>query len=212
MDAFAPGDSKPFDRVMDADCIVTDEEGNVSNKQQFLKDLRPLPKGLSGQIAVKELTVQEFPGFAVVRFLADESEQVFGQQLHTKYRFTDTYRRVGSDWKMVASHTSVITQDPPAQNVSKEVWPGLVGDYELLPDGWIVRITLRDGNLYSSTDRDRSGRFGKPRRLIPLTPDAFTAEGSLGEWLFVIDRDGKSSRIVDFRKFEPLVWTRVAGK
>jgi len=32
--------------------------------------------------------------------------------------------------------------------------------------------------------------------------------GSLGEWLFVTE-NGKAVRILDFRKFEPLVWTRV---
>jgi hypothetical protein len=31
--------------------------------------------------------------------------------------------------------------------------------------------------------------------------------GSLGEWLFVADKD-IATHIVSFRKFEPLVWTR----
>jgi hypothetical protein len=34
----------------------------------------------------------------------------------------------------------------------------------------------------------------------------------LGEWLFVVGPDGKAMRIVDFRKFEPLVWTRVTDR
>jgi hypothetical protein len=34
---------------------------------------------------------------------------------------------------------------------------------------------------------------------------------SLGDWLFVPGKDGKATKIVDFRKFEPLIWTRVAG-
>ena len=45
--------------------------------------------------------------------------------------------------------------------------------------------------------------------LIPLTPDAFVLEGSLGEWVFVVDEDRKAVRILNFRKFEPLVWTRI---
>src|SRR5262245_27233370 len=74
MDAVATGDKSAWDRIMDASCVVTTEEGQVLAKAQFLDGLSPLPKGLEGHIAVKELTVSEFPGSAVVRFLADESE------------------------------------------------------------------------------------------------------------------------------------------
>src|SRR5262245_34094899 len=101
MDAIAVGDRAAWDRVMDERAVITSEEGDVVSKEAFLKDLRPLPPGLTGTIAVKELTVDERPAFAVVRFLADESEVVFGQRLATKYRVTNTYRRDGSSWKMV---------------------------------------------------------------------------------------------------------------
>ena len=99
---------------MDPTCVVTSEEGQVLGRQQFLDELRPLPEGLTGGIAVRELKVQEFPSFAVVRYLADESESVFGQSLSVKYRVTNTYRRDGAEWKLVASHLAVVTQDPPA--------------------------------------------------------------------------------------------------
>jgi Domain of unknown function (DUF4440) len=202
MDSIAVGDKGPWDRIMDPACIVTSEEGDVVSRQQFLDDLRPLPPGLTGSISVKELTVDEFPGVAVVRYRADESEAVFGQRLATRYRITDTYRGAAGGWKMVASHTSVVTQDPPAQEVSRAGWPGFVGRYRLLPDGWTFTVELRDGALYGGRDPN------KLKPLIPLTPDAFVVSGSLGEWLFVTE-NGKAVRILDFRKFEPLVWTRV---
>jgi len=148
------------------------------------------------------LKVQEFPRFAVVRFLADERERVFGQQVTTKYRVTDTFRRDGNRWKMVASHVSVVTQDPPAQNVSKDGWPALAGTYRLLPDGWTFTVALRDGTLYGGRDPK------KLRPFIPLTPDAFVLSGALGEWMFVVE-NRSPTHIVNLRKFEPLVWTRV---
>jgi hypothetical protein len=150
----------------------------------------------------RELTVQEFPSFAVARFVADEWERVFGQRLTTKYRVTDTFRRDGDEWKMVSSHVAVVTQDPPAQNVSRAAWPALVGTYQLAPDGWSFTVELRDGTLYGGRDPK------KLRPFIPLTSDAFVLSGSLGEWLFVIE-NGAATRIVSFRKFEPLIWTRV---
>ena len=202
-DSIAKGDKSVYDRVMDADCIVTSEEGDVTGKKQFLEELGGLPPGLSGHIAIEDLTVQEFSGFAVVRCRLDETESVFGQNLATKYRVTDTFRRDGSAWKMVASHGSVVTQDPPAQNVSTAGWPALAGSYRLLPDGWTFTVELRDGKLYGGRDPK------KLRPFIPLTPDAFVLAGGLGEWIFVRDGAGRVTHILDFRKFEPLVWTRI---
>ncbi len=203
MDAVAPGDKAPWERVTDPLCVFTTEEGELLSRLQFLSDLRPLPAGLNGDIAVKELTVQEFPGFVVVRFLADERETVFGQKLATQYRITDTFRSDGREWKMVASHASVVTRDPPAQAVAKSNWPGLVGRYRLLPDGWTLTVELREGTLYGGRD------VKKLRPLIPLTSSAFVISGSLGEWIFVTNEAGKPTGILNFRKFEPLVWSRV---
>jgi hypothetical protein len=185
---------------------MTTEEGEVLSKAAFLKALAPLPAGLAGSIAVKDLTVDTFEGVAIVRYLADESETVFGQRLATKYRTTDTFRRAGDAWKMVASHVSVVTSDPPGQAVSPEGWPGLVGDYRLLPDGWTFHVVLRGSQLYGGRD------VNALKRMIPLTPLAFVREGALGEWLFVMGPDKKGTRIVNLRKFEPLVWTRVGDR
>lgn len=203
MDAVAPGDRSAWERVMDDGCVVTSEEGQVSSKVEFLRDLRPLPPGLSGGIAVHGLTVQAFPAFAVVRFAADEREQVFGQRLATRYRMTDTFRRDGPQWKLVASQAAVVTTDPPAQKVDASRWRDLVGTYRLTPDGWTFHVELRDGTLYGGRDP------AKLRPFIPLTPVAFVLGGSLGEWLFVLPANGPAGRIVELRKFEPLVWTRL---
>ncbi len=203
MDATAPGDKAVWDSIMDDGCVITSEEGQVSSKADFLRDLRPLPAGLAGGITVRDLPVQPFASLAIVRYEADEWEQVFGQRLTTKYRMTDVFRQDGAAWKLVSSHTSVVTADPPAQSVDRSRWGALVGDYQLLPDGWVFHVELRDGTLYG-------GRTpGKLRPLIPLTPVAFVLEGSLGELLFDTADGGRATRIVEIRKFEPLVWTRV---
>ena len=205
MDAIATGDKKPWDEATDPAWVLTTEEGQLMGKKQFLEELRPLPAGLKGDISVQDLTVQHVgDGVAVVRFLADEWETVFGQRLSTRYRVTNTYRRDREEWKMVASHVSVVTHDPPAQEVSKDQWPGFVGTYQLLPDGWTLTVELRDGLLWGGRDPK------KLRQFIPLAPNAFVLSGSLGEWIFVTDK-GAVSHVLNFRKFEPLVWSRVEG-
>jgi hypothetical protein len=207
MDAIAPGDKAVWESVMDDTCLLTSEEGQVSSKADFLRKLKPLPPGLAGGITVRDLTVQPFASFAIVRYGADEWEDVFGQRLQTTYRMTDTFRRDGTAWKLVASHTSVVTADPPAQSVDKSHWRDLVGDYQLLPDGWVFHVELRNDVLYGGRSP------GSLRPLVPVTPSAFVLEGSLGELLFDTGGvNGRASRIVELRKFEPLVWTRVTPR
>lgn len=203
MDAVAVGDADTWDRATDASYILTTEEGQVMTKAELLKRFRPLPPGLKGTIVVRDLTVQDAGDTAIVRYTADETETVFGQRLTTKYRVTDVFRPNAGAWKIVASHTSVITADPPAQDVSTAGWPGLAGTYRLLPDGWTFHVVFRDGRLFGGRDP------AKLQPFIPMTPTAFVLSGSLGEWLFEVDQSGRGTRIVNLRKFEPLVWTRV---
>jgi hypothetical protein len=203
MDAITKGDKSEWDKVMDPACVITTEEGQVLGKKQFLEELRPMPAGLTGDISVQDLTVQPSENVAIVRFLADEWQTVFGQRISTRYRVTDTFRRDGAQWKMMSSHISVVTHDPPSQEVSKDRWPAFVGTYQLQPDGWTFTVELRDGLLYGGRDPK------KLRQMIPLAPDVFVLSGSLGEWIFVTDK-GAVTHILSFRKFEPLVWTRVA--
>src|SRR4029450_12748909 len=176
--------------------------GQVLPKKELLADFNGLPPGLQGRITVRDLTVQDAGDTAVVRYLADEWESVFGQEMTTKYRVTDVFRRDAKGWRAIASHTSVVTQDPPAQPVSTAGWAGLAGTYRLLPDGWTLTVELRDGTLYGGRDP------AKLRPFVPMTDQAFVLSGSLGEWLFVVE-DGRGTRVVNLRKFEPLVWARV---
>ena len=205
-DSFLRGDKTAWERVLDPKSMGTSEEGQMTDKQQVLDGLRPLPPGVAGGFAVNELTVQEFSEFAVVRYVADGWQSVFGQMLATKYRITHSFRRDGASWRLVASHVSVVTQDPPPQTVSSAAWPNFVGTYQLLPGGWTLTVELRDGKLYGGRDP----KALKP--LIPLAPDAFTLSGSLGEWIFVTDANGRATRIVAIRKTQALVWTRVESK
>jgi hypothetical protein len=138
-----------------------------------------------------------------VRFLADEWETLFGQRITVRYRITDTFRSSGEGWRLAASHTSVVTQDPPGQPIARADLEGLVGRYQLPPDGWIFTVELRDGELWAGRDPQRL------RRLVPLTRDAFVLHDSLGEWLFERGADGKGERIVNLRKFAVLVWNRI---
>lgn len=76
----------------------------------------------------------------------------------------------------------------------KAVWAALLAEDYVLTS---FTVTEKDGVLYGARNT------AAPRRLIPLTPEAFVLEGTLGEWLFVRE-GGRATRIVNLRKFEPL--------
>src|SRR5450432_590 len=61
MGAVAKGQKDVWDRVMDPGCVITSEEGQVTGKQQFLEEFRPLLPVLPGAIRVRDLRVPEFP-------------------------------------------------------------------------------------------------------------------------------------------------------
>lgn len=45
-------------------------------------------------------------------------------------------------------------------------------------------------------------------RLLPLAPNVFARKGALGELIFIPGKKDGASRIVDYRKFQPLIWTK----
>jgi uncharacterized protein DUF4440 len=203
VDAIATGDRAVWDRALAAEYALTDEEGRVIGRREFLDELTGLPKGFSGNIVVKDLTVDEYPAFAVVRYLDDEHENVFGQELHTFYRATDIYRKDGAGWKLVATQVTVVPSDPEALvTPSGKELARLEGTYQLGPGrDYLVRV--RDGKLFGGRNETSL------KEMIPLSPLVFVPKGGIYPQIFVLDGSGKATKLVQYHKFEEVIQTRV---
>jgi hypothetical protein len=68
---------------------------------------------------------------------------------------------------------------------------------------WIFHVVLRDGSLFGGRDA------AELAPLIPMATNVFVRRGSSGELIFISDANGDATRIIDLRKFQPLIWTRV---
>ena len=148
MDAVTDGDKAVWDRVLDADCIITTEDGEFQRKAKFLEELKPLPRGFSGKITVRDLTVRQLGGAAVVHYWLDELEQIFDQQLNTTYVETDVYRRDGASWRMVAMQVTVVPRDLAPIPQRSADWQELLGDYQYSPAATSrYRVFMRDDAL-----------------------------------------------------------------
>jgi hypothetical protein len=202
-DAIATGDHAVWERTLASEYVLTDEEGRVIARKQFLDELKGLPPGFSGSIAVKELTVDEYPAFAVVRYLYDEHETIFGQELHTFYRTTDTYRKDRRDWKLLATQATVVPSDPePLVTPTAAELARLEGTYRLAP-GRDFLVKARDGKLFGGRNE------ASLKEMIPLSPLVFVPKGGIYPQIFVLDASGKPVKLVQYHKFEEVVQKRV---
>ena len=205
-DAVAPGETAVWDRVLDADCRITTEDGEVLDRRRFLEGMRPLSAGFVGHIKVRDLTVRQLGGAAVVHYWLDETEDVFAQHLRTTYVETDVYRRVTSSWKMVALQVTVVPRDLDAIPVPATDWPALVGDYRLADEATShYEVRLRDGALYGGRDQKSA------TLLIPLAPLVFFQKGSIHIMIFVRDGSGEIGEVRELHKYNEVVMKRVAA-
>src|SRR5262245_44053210 len=52
MDDISDGKTSDYEKYMHPDCFVVTEDGSMVDKQKFIADIHPLPKGYSGFIKV----------------------------------------------------------------------------------------------------------------------------------------------------------------
>ena len=172
----------------------------------MLADIRPLPPGFSGQIKVRELTVREIGGAAVVHYWLDETENIFDQTLRTTYVETDTYRRVTDGWTMVAMQVTVVPRDMEPIDVDSSGFATLTGEY-----GYSDRassryhVLLRDGVLFGGNDLKNA------TQLIPLSPLVFHQKGSIHLMVFVRDKSGSVSEVRELHKYNEVRMKRLVG-
>lgn len=203
-DAVATGDKHLWSALLDHDCIITNEDGAVMDRQKFLDDLRPLPPGFTGTTKVRDLTVKHFGTAAVVHYWLDETEDIFGQHLATGYVETDTYRKDGHSWKIMAQHTTVVPRDMDPVEVDKSGWDKLAGSYTLSEKtNKRYRVVLREGKLYGGSTAETS------TELIPLSPLVFQQKGSIHLMVFVKGQDNNISEVREIHKYNEIRMTRV---
>jgi hypothetical protein len=81
-DAIASGNAAVWDKYLDPNVIFAEENDTYKGKADMLKEIVPLPKGLSGVIRVELLSYHEEDGIAVALFRQNETEHYFGQTIY----------------------------------------------------------------------------------------------------------------------------------
>jgi hypothetical protein len=204
-DAITSGEQAIWDRTMDAGCVITTEDGEVEDKAKFLDDLRPLPKGFVGRGTIRQLTVRDLGGAAVVHYFIDETEDIFEQHLKTAYVETDIYQQHAGSWKMVAMQVTVVPRSMEPIAVDHGGWRRLTGEYHFPGDDKIrYRVFVRGERLMGGRDEKSA------KELIPLSPLVFHQEGSIHLYVFV-ETAGAVNEVRELHKYNEVRMVRAAA-
>ncbi|HEY1548990.1 MAG TPA: DUF4440 domain-containing protein [Kofleriaceae bacterium] len=204
LDAIGSGDRPVWDRLLDPAMTFFDENGKVYDKAGILKELDPLPAGITGHLELAKFEVRELGADIAVVFHEDhETESFHGVPVVTDYRTLDTWRRDGQRWRLIASAIQAVLRDPPAITLPPAQLDDYVGTYRLGADlSYAIR---RDGaKLFG----ERVGS-NKPVELFVEVRDVLFAAGApRSRKIFFRDEAGKVTGFGDRREGRDLMWKR----
>jgi hypothetical protein len=203
-DAIAVGNVAVWDKYVDADVIYAEEDDTYKGKADVLKEITPLPKGLSGEIKIDLLSYHEDGDVAVALFRQNETEHYFGQTIFAKYLTNTTWRKRADGWKLIAGQVLAEKTDPPAIVLPASQLAQYAGTYRLKDSEPTYTLTLENGKLMAT----RNGR--KPATWNAEVPDVFFIAGDPRiRKIFQRDASGKVTGFIERRESWDIVWVKI---
>jgi hypothetical protein len=201
-DALPSGDRGPWTSYYADDAMAYDEKGRAMNKQALLNDVEPMPAGYSGVIKVVHPHTTFAPGVAVLAYECEETETIFGQELHARYHTVDTWLYRQGKWQIATSQTMRYYEDPAVGSTDIAHMDDFVGVYELA-SGNRRTVTRVGDEIYL-----QRGNAAKVK-LLPESGDLFFRVGVEGRILFHRNSSSKVDALYDRRNNEDVVWRKL---
>ncbi len=149
-----------WDQALAAEAVYVDENGTILPRQEYLKQLVPLPAGASGEIKISSYSARVDGDLALVIHTDDEEENYHGQVLHAQYLTSETWRRDSGEWELYMVHTYAVLKDPPAIALPAKDLQEYAGRYAAAPE--LVYVIRWDGKQLNG---GRQGRTRKPLQV-----------------------------------------------
>ena len=203
LNAVSSGDAHVWDRYLDADVVYLSEDGSRKTKADLVREITPLPKGISGSITVSSFEVRLHGTTAIATHNDLESENYFGHPLKAEYRTTDTWIRTAQGWRLVASQVHAQLIDPPAIHLAPATLDEYVGGYRLNTE--ITYTISRQGDTLAG---ERSGRPSQALGIEAMDV-MFVAGQPRSRKIFLRSRDGRVIGFVDRREGRDIPWNRI---
>jgi ketosteroid isomerase-like protein len=203
-DAIASGNVAVWDKYLDPNVILAEEDDTYKGKADMLKEIVPLPKGLSGTIRVELLSYHEDDGVAVALFRQNETEHYFGQTIYAKYLLSTTWRMRTDGWKLIASQVLAEKIDPPAITLPVKQLGQYVGKYTLKDSAATYSLQLVGEQLIGTRDAR------KPAVWNAEASDVFFLSGDPRiRKIFQRDASGKITGFIERRESWDVVWLKM---
>jgi uncharacterized protein DUF4440 len=202
-DAIALGTVSVWDKYLDPDIIYAEEDDTYKGKNDVLKEIVPLPKGLSGTIEVVLLSYHEDNDLAVALFRQNETEQYFGQTLHATYLCNTTWKRTAGGWRLLAGQVLAEKTDPPAIRLPVADLRPYVGTYKLKDSEATYSLEIAGGKLTATRSGHASVTWSAEARDV-----FFKAGDPRIRNIFQRDSTGKVQGFVERREMWDIVWEK----
>ena len=203
-DALTNGTPALWDKYLDPDVIFAEEDDSYKGKDGMIKEVRPLPKGLGGEIKVELLSYHEDGDTAVALFRQHEIERYYGQTIHASYLLSTVWKKRAYGWKQIQGQVLAERTDPPSIALPTIDLQKFAGTYKLKDSEPTYTITLTDGKLMG-------GRAGKtPSEWNAETRDVFFIKGDPRiRKIFQYDAKGGVTGFIERRESWDIVWNKV---
>jgi ketosteroid isomerase-like protein len=102
-------DADAMDKMLDSDFVLTDYDGTVMSKAQFLASVRDKSNQLTLEVS-EDMKLHRHGDTVVVTGATHEKGTLKGKPYQHKGRFTDTWIRQDGRWICVASHLGLLSE------------------------------------------------------------------------------------------------------
>lgn len=102
-------DADAMDKMLDTDFVLTDYDGTVMSKAQFLQSIRDKSNQLTVE-ASEDMKLYRHGDTLIVIGATHEKGTLNGKPYQHKGRFTDTWIRRNGTWICVASHLALLSR------------------------------------------------------------------------------------------------------
>jgi ketosteroid isomerase-like protein len=203
-DAVTSGTPAVWDKYLDPYVIYAEEDDSYKDKDEMIKEIRPLPQGLGGEIKVELLSYHEDGDTAVALFRQHEVEHYYGQTIHASYLLSTVWKKRADGWRQIEGQVLAEKTDPPSIALPGSDLEKFAGTYKLKDSEPTYTITLIDGKLMG-------GRTGKASSEWDAeTRDVFFIKGDPRiRKIFEYDATGRVTGFSERRESWDIVWNKV---
>lgn len=202
-DAISDGKPAVWETYLDPGVVYAEEDGSFKGKAAMVKEVRPLPKGLGGEIKVELLSYHQDGDTAVALFRQHEVERYYGQTLHASYLTNTVWKRRAGGWRQIEGQVLAERTDPPSIALPTDDLAKFAGTYRLKDSEPTYTLVLTGGKLMG-------GRTGRPpSEWNAETRDVFFVRGDPRiRKIFQYDASGRVTGFIERRESWDIVWVK----